>query len=140
MTAGQEVVRAEEQFYAALGALMLGNTDPMKAALSHASDATAFLGWGSYERGWPQIEERWEWVRSRFTGPGSNGQGPVAETLSRVVTSDLAYTIAIERGVVRLVGHDEPVSMTLRVTHIYRREAEGWKMTHRHADALRERQ
>jgi hypothetical protein len=59
MAPEQEVVQAEEQFYAALGALVMGDSGPMKAILSHASDATAFLGWGGYEHGWVQIEERW---------------------------------------------------------------------------------
>lgn len=72
MAPEQEVVQAEEQFYAALGALVMGDSGPMKAILSHASDATAFLGWGGYEHGWVQIEERWEWAHpsSRKRGGG----------------------------------------------------------------------
>lgn len=36
----------------------------------------------------------------------------------------------------RLTGSEEIVPVNLRVTHIYRHEADGWKLVNRHADAL----
>jgi ketosteroid isomerase-like protein len=48
----------------------------------------------------------------------------------------LAYTVAIERSTVRIVGQREPAAMSLRVTHLFRKEQGGWKLLHRHADPL----
>lgn len=56
--------------------------------------------------------------------------------LSCGVSADLAYTVAIERSSVRLVGQKEPAAMSLRVTHLFRKEQGEWKLLHRHADPL----
>ena len=131
MTPVTSVEQAIEQFYVALNRLINGDSGAMKAILSHRDDATAFLGWGGYERGWAQLEPRWEWAKAQFAG----GQ-VTAETISLVVADNLAYTVALEHGLVRLVGRDAPAETTLRITHIYRREEAGWKLVHRHADQL----
>jgi hypothetical protein len=47
-----------------------------------------------------------------------------------VVTPALAYTVALEH-------HDR---RTLRVTHIYAPDGDDWRLLHRHADPLVERQ
>jgi len=48
------------------------------------------------------------------------------------VSGDLAYTVGHERASMRVDG--EPCDHFLRVTQVYRREDEGWKVVHRHAD------
>jgi ketosteroid isomerase-like protein len=46
---------------------------------------------------------------------------------------DMAYTLGFERFNGSIAGRPvEPV--TVRVSHIYRREDGGWKIVHRHAD------
>ena len=140
MTPEEEIDRAEEQFRAALRSLMGGDTGPMGALLSQADDATMFLGWGGYERGGEQVRERWEWAATRFAARASGDAGPEVETLSRVVSGDLAYTTTITRSTVRLAGQVEPVPLALRATHVYRREDGVWRLAHRHADTLTPRQ
>ena len=48
-------------------------------------------------------------------------------------SGDLAYTVGFERGEVSVDGN-APTSMTIRVTHIYRRIDGEWNLVHRHAD------
>jgi hypothetical protein len=52
---------------------------------------------------------------------------------------DLAYSVWIEQGDASVVGLDEFRPQALRVTHIYRHEANTWKIIHRHADAISEK-
>ena len=58
------------------------------------------------------------------------------EYLSSGVSGDLAYTVAIERSESRVVSQDAPARMSLRVTHLFRREEGEWKLIHRQADPL----
>ena len=49
-------------------------------------------------------------------------------------SGDLAYTVGYEHASFSMDGGPvEPI--TLRVTHVYRREDGEWKIVHRHADA-----
>ncbi|HTX70324.1 MAG TPA: nuclear transport factor 2 family protein, partial [Thermoleophilia bacterium] len=46
--------------------------------------------------------------------------------------ADLAYETGIERGMVKVAG--ETVTIDQRVTNVYRREPDGWKIVHHHTD------
>jgi SnoaL-like domain len=92
--------------------------------------------WGGYERGWMDIRSRYDWAAARFRTSGAKVQ---PEYLVTVVSGDTAYTVAIERSVVRLVDQDTPAPMALRVTHVFRKEPDGWKLVLRHADPLTEK-
>ena len=60
---------------------------------------------------------------------------------SIVVSGNLAFTVAVERQQGALVGsHAEGVSRALRVTQVFRQEVDGWKLLHRHADQMTEKQ
>jgi ketosteroid isomerase-like protein len=48
----------------------------------------------------------------------------------------LAYIVEIERNRMKLGGADESSPVALRVTTIYRREDDGWRIVHRHADPI----
>jgi ketosteroid isomerase-like protein len=62
---------------------------------------------------------------------------PVAfERISEYATADLAYIVEIERGRLKVGGRDALVPAALRVTTIFRREADGWRIVHRHADPI----
>jgi ketosteroid isomerase-like protein len=53
-----------------------------------------------------------------------------------VVTPDLGYVVGFERGLVRRVGSDAATPIALRVTTVFRREEDGWKLSLRHADRV----
>jgi ketosteroid isomerase-like protein len=44
----------------------------------------------------------------------------------------LAYTVGYEQGQLAIDGTGQPVK--IRVTHVYRREEDEWKLVHRHGD------
>jgi ketosteroid isomerase-like protein len=141
MTVEDEIRDIEARFSTALDAMLHGDVAPLQALLSHSDDATAFLGWGGYEQGGAQIDARWDWAMAQFAALREQGRHIVArhvEQLSTVATADLAYTTSIERATFSEPGRAAPVEQALRLTHIYRREHEGWKLVHRHADRLAE--
>lgn len=120
-----------DELHAAIASAASGNPRPIQALYSHRDDATAFYGWGGYERGWDAVRRRWDWAAAQFGG------GTVHyENLTIVVTPELAYTTDLETFRVRLAGADAPVEWSNRVTHIFRREDGAWRLVHRHANRL----
>jgi ketosteroid isomerase-like protein len=118
---------------AATISLINGDPEPWLARCSQRPDATLFGGWGGHERGWDELAPRYTWATARYTS------GKMTfEELSRYVSGDVACTVHLERMEARLTGMDSPGPIELRVTHIYRHEEDGWKLVHRHADALLE--
>lgn len=55
------------------------------------------------------------------------------EVLASDVIGDMAYTVCLEHTSASVDG--KPVSYTLRVTQVYRREDGAWRVAHRHGDA-----
>lgn len=123
-----ERVREVSQHY------LNGDPAPFQACWSHAEDVTIFGAWGAYERGWEQVGPRLEWGAQRYRAGKTE-----FELLAHSESGDLAYTVWIERGEARVSGLEEPRPMALRVTQIYCRAADGWRIIHRHADAIVEK-
>jgi ketosteroid isomerase-like protein len=123
-----------DQVKAAISQFITGNAASFKACWSHADDVTICGGWGAYEQGWEQVGPRLDWAAARFLG------GTLTyEWLAQGMSGDLAYTIWLEKNVVRVVGQGDRGPVVLRVTHLYRREEGSWKIIHRHADAIIEK-
>jgi ketosteroid isomerase-like protein len=66
----------------------------------------------------------------------SDGEVLALERISGYSSGDLAYLLEIERFRVKVGGAREPAPSSLRVTTIFRREEDGWKVLHRHADPI----
>jgi ketosteroid isomerase-like protein len=66
----------------------------------------------------------------------SDGEILASEQISGYSSGDLAYTLEIERSRVKVGGAREATPSSLRVTTIFRREDDGWKVLHRHADPI----
>ena len=56
--------------------------------------------------------------------------------MSRYSTPDLGYVVQVERADARLPGSENMTPLALRVTMIFRREEDTWKVAHRHADPI----
>jgi ketosteroid isomerase-like protein len=69
-----------------------------------------------------------------------DGETTSFETIAEGVTPELTYTVEIERFRARVGGRPDMTDLALRVTCVYRREDDGWKLVHRHADPRVERQ
>jgi ketosteroid isomerase-like protein len=92
-----------------------------------SDDATLFGAWGPIEKGYQRLVETFRWVGHRVTGGTL-----VPEDIVSFESGDLAYTVGFERGEVS-VDANAPASMTIRVTHIYRRIDGECYLVHRHA-------
>jgi len=64
------------------------------------------------------------------------GEGLTFEVISSYETSDLAYEVGIQDGRMKFGDSTDMVPVSLRVTTIFRREYDGWKLVHGHADPI----
>ena len=121
-----------EDYHRALDAFVKGDPEPIKMLFSRRDDVTLANPVGPPVRGWSQVAEATE----RAASQGRDGEHTGWETISEYATADLAYSVAIQRARMKLGGADEMSSVSLRVTTIFRREDDGWKIVHRHADPI----
>jgi len=124
------------QSRAALDKIAKGDPEGYKALFSRGQDVTLGNPFGGFARGWEQVVEQLERAASHYRGGETTG----FETVMRIVTPELAYTVEIERFKAKVGGRSELSDLGLRVTCIYRRENDGWKLLHRHADPRVSRQ
>ena len=111
-------------------ALHNGDATPRKALWSTTDPLTLF-GAVMMTTGWPAIEATFDWLATRFSDCTSFD----IEVVAAGASGDLAYLVAYEHTTAS-IGGDPPAPYSLRVTTISRREAEAWKIVHRHADPL----
>ena len=109
-----------------------GDPEPQKHLWSRADDAVLANPLVPYARGWEAIEQ----VMDQAAALLRDGRAAPVEHISDYATADLAFSVDIERDTVRIGGAAAPSESSLRVTSIFRREADGWKIVHRHADPI----
>lgn len=111
--------------------LQNGRPAAFKALWSRADDITLSGGFGgTIEKGWEQIGRRLDWVGTQFS-EGSN-------TIERLVANesgDLAYVVQLEHIRFHAPGQAQESRRDYRVTMVFRREREGWRIVHRQADS-----
>ncbi len=108
-------------------AFVHGDPRPRMDLWSRREPVTLFGALG--ESGWDQLSQTFSWVASRFSNVSDFRFDVEVVEVSR----DMAYRLGFERFNGSIAGRPvEPV--TVRVTHIYRREDGEWKIVHRHAD------
>lgn len=127
MSTEDEVRKASEQFYAALNRMANGDAGPLADVWSHSAAVTTMHPIGGRQVGWDTVRESWEQV-ARLA---SEGRVKLGDQIVQVA-GDVAYELGVERGQLKLAG--QQVTIEHRVTNIYRREAEGWKIVHHHTD------
>jgi ketosteroid isomerase-like protein len=121
-----------EQYHRSVEAVVKGDSSPQERLWSRGDDVTLANPLGPPARGWVEVSNALRSAVSQL----SEGEVLELKQISGSSSEDLAYTLELERFLVKVGGAGEPVPSSLRVTTIFRREEEGWKIVHRHADPI----
>ena len=132
MEPSDDLAQVQRAYHDAVAAFIAGDMEPSKRVWSHADDATLANPLGPAVRGWDAILG----VIKTAAEAVHDGKIESFEPISSVVTGDLAYTVQNEHATVLLGDSTERTGTSLRVTTVFRREADGWKVVHRHADPI----
>jgi ketosteroid isomerase-like protein len=121
-----------ERYHNALSEFMTGNPRPALAFFSRRDDVTLANPFGPIARGPNQVQLAAERAAMNYRG----GRAITFEPFAKCVTHDLAYLVEVERYEAKVGDRDALTPLALRVTSIFSREADGWKLRHRHADPI----
>jgi len=113
-------------------AFVNGNIEPLDRISTHVSPATIFGPRGDCVEGATKVNAANASGAKHFM-PGSKS---AFEVLQIGADAGIAYWVGIQRSIVQMQGKAEAVPMDLRVTEVFRREHDEWKLIHRHADTL----
>jgi ketosteroid isomerase-like protein len=127
-----DLLAAIDADHRALDALVGGDPIPKKRMFSRKDDVTLGNPFGPPARGWANVEETLE----RAVAQLRHGSPIRFERISEYATPDLAYTLEFERWRGMAGPREEMVSFALRVTTVWRREQDGWRIVHRQADGV----
>ena len=113
-------------------AMVLGDPEPRMQLWSRRDPVTLFgAATGGAKSGWDELSRIFSWVASTFSDVSDfSYEVEVAD-----VSGDLAYTVGYERFTGSIDGRPA-APLTVRVTHVYRREDGEWKIVHRHGDSV----
>ena len=111
--------------------LQNGRAAAFKNMWSNGDDITLSGGFGgTVEKGWDAVSKRLDWVGANF----SKGRN----TIERLVTNHnetLGYTVQLEHISFVVPETGKTATRDYRVTMIFRREKDGWRVIHRQADS-----
>jgi ketosteroid isomerase-like protein len=122
--------------HAATDRIMRGDAGGFKDLFSRRGDITLGNPFGGFGRGWDGVVEQLERAASYF----SDGRAMEFEEISKTAAGELGYTVEIERVETKIAGREHQAEFAARVTSVYRRDEDGWKLIHRHADPRVSRQ
>jgi ketosteroid isomerase-like protein len=132
MSSTESFEQAIEASHRALDGIARGNLEGFADLYSRREDATVANPYGPPARGWKEIEE----AGARAAANYRDGRAIEFVNFATYVSGDLGYTVEIERFETKVAGSDELTPVALRVTSIFRREGDTWKLLHRHADPI----
>ena len=127
-----QLSEAVEASHHALAAIIRGDVEPFLALYSDAEDISIGNPFGPFAVG----RDGTRAAGSRAASNYSDGEIVGFDRVATYATDDLACVVEVERFTVRLANASELASVALRVTSLYRREAGGWRLVHRHADPI----
>lgn len=129
--AGEDFAAFLDRADAAQLEIQNGRAAAYKALWSHGDDVTLAGGFGgTIEKGWDAVGRRLDWVATQF----SNGR-TTRERMASGSSGDLGYLVQLEHIRFQVPGNAADATRDFRVTMLFRREAGGWRIIHRQADA-----
>ncbi len=110
-------------------AYVSGNFEPLGKMVTHASPATFFGPAGGVQQGPELVRSTYQHDATRFMSGETH-----FEVLHMAASDGVAYWVGFQHATVQMDGSTELRHMQLRVTEVFRREGDEWKLVHRHAD------
>ncbi|MEO8398109.1 MAG: nuclear transport factor 2 family protein [Chloroflexota bacterium] len=115
-------------------AYVRGDAAPLSEIVTHKSPATFFGPQGGYQSGAETVS--WKYTKDAESfAPGGDSH---FEILDIGASNGIGYWVGFQKATAFMKGRSEPMLFNLRVTEVFRRETDGWKLIHRHADPLAE--
>jgi hypothetical protein len=125
----EKVTKAEQE-------LFRGRPESLKALWIRAPEVTLFgVSGGRGDHGWEQVGPRLDWTNTQYR----DGTLTV-QRLASYVDGNLGYVVQREKVRFKVPGRTRESILEIRATWIFRREPDGWRIIHRHADSLMKRQ
>ncbi len=123
--------QAVEQNLVAMRAFAIGDNQPTKDFYSHRDDVTLANPFGGISHGWNEVSKALDYAVARFR------EGDVTiEHIAVYESGDIAMTLDVEHWHMKFGGQQQTSDVSLRVSTTFRREPDGWRIVHRHADPL----
>jgi ketosteroid isomerase-like protein len=113
-------------------AFLNGDIGPLDRIATHVSPATIFGPKGDFIEGADKVNAANESGARNFESGGESR----FEILQMSANDGIAYWAGIQWATARMTGKPEAIPFNLRVTEVFRREGDEWKLIHRHADPL----
>ena len=113
-------------------AYVKGDAVSLSHVAARVSPATFFSPQGGYRQGADNVWTTYEHDARLFESGGDSN----FEILQMAASEGVAYWVGFQRATARMRGNTEAIPMNLRVTEVFRREGDEWKLVHRHADSL----
>jgi ketosteroid isomerase-like protein len=107
-----------------------GDSQPLDSLVTRNGAATFHSPRGDTVSGADAVATRYRSDAASFAPGGETA----LQVLQQGASGDLAFWTGFQDATVHLAGRDQPVTMRIRVTEVFRREAAQWKLIHRHAD------
>ncbi|WP_448950729.1 YybH family protein [Labrys neptuniae] len=118
------------QRIAAAEAYVNGDPKPLEALVAKHDEASFHSPRGDSVTGAEVVASRYRDDAGSFQPGGTSS----FDILQKQVSGDLAFWTGWQVATVHLSGRAEPVGMKIRVTEVFRKTEDGWKLVHRHAD------